>query len=1087
MSRSEQNIVKDMCQAFLHDSVPEYIRDAAYYILSEGEVQKINIQEGESWDVQGVIQGEDLQVYTPSLNFTIADRSTRHQCNCSDAFTGICRHVAALALRLNEELRKEQGEPEETPSRGTDWKQSFRSFFSTDMEPEPGHHYLIFRFEPEPERLLVSFFRGRQNKSGLSSVHNDVTLAQLIENPDWCEFSPQLPHVAKQIGQHLDYYGHRIEIPQGLTSWFFWSVRREYYLLWKDTDKPCRIESTPFTLKLKPLLDEAGFHFEVMLKRDGRPPLPIRAGQSQHTENARKESPNPEEEPITFYGQMPLWVCYQHNFYPVQTGLYPSLVHNLIYERPVVPQEDISEFLDRVWTRLPASELYEPQEFLKLMEPVFQPATYNPKLFLDEEGSLLTLEIDNIYETRHGEFTLNGPNPDFQTGSYTYEGQTFLVRRHQEEETQLIGELSSMGFQARSNKVWFLEPEEAIAFLLDSYPHLVEMYRVYGEKALSRYKVRTTASTIVAQVTSNEKEKWFSLDINVDYDGQSLPLEKVWKAWTRGKRYVQLKDGSYTSLPEAWLEKLSHKLTALGLDPSKPPQQKFKQFEAPVLDSLLDDLPGAATDSFWNNLREKIRSFREVRAIATPKGLNAQLRSYQLQGIAYLNFLSEYGFGGILADEMGLGKTIQTLAFVQHMTENRFRGPNLIVVPTSVLPNWEREAEKFVPNLKRLIIYGTRREGMFKHIDNSNLIITTYALLRRDLEEMEKYEFNTVILDEAQNIKNPNTITARAVRRINARMRLCLSGTPIENNLFELWSLFEFLMPGFLGSQHAFRRGIVKPIKDGDTETLEYLRTRVRPFILRRTKAEVAKDLPPKVESVTCCALEDAQAELYAALAHKLRAQVLADVDKKGLAKSQMSILDALLKLRQICCHPRLLKLDMPGFSNNLPSGKFDAFKDMVMEIVEGGHKVLVFSQFVQMLQIIRQWLEFSQIPYCYLDGASKDRFEQVDRFNNSPNIPIFLISLKAGGTGLNLTSADYVIHYDPWWNPAVESQATDRTHRIGQTRQVFSYKLICQNTVEEKILKLQETKRGVAEAIIPGQDSWKSLTREDLEMLFEV
>ena len=243
----------------------------------------------------------------------------------------------------------------------------------------------------------------------------------------------------------------------------------------------------------------------------------------------------------------------------------------------------------------------------------------------------------------------------------------------------------------------------------------------------------------------------------------------------------------------------------------------------------------------------------------------------------------------------------------------------------------------------------------------------------------------------------------------------------------------------------------------------------------------------PKVESVTCCALEEAQAELYAALARKLREQVLADVDEKGLAKSQMSILDALLKLRQICCHPRLLKLDLPGFSNNLPSGKFDAFKDMIMEIVEGGHKVLVFSQFVQMLHIIRQWLEFEKMPFCYLDGASKDRFEQVDRFNNSPDIPVFLISLKAGGTGLNLTSADYVIHYDPWWNPAVESQATDRTHRIGQTRQVFSYKLICENTVEEKILKLQEAKRGVADAIIPGQDTWKSLTREDLEMLFEV
>ena len=315
----------------------------------------------------------------------------------------------------------------------------------------------------------------------------------------------------------------------------------------------------------------------------------------------------PEDAPITFHGQMPLWVCCQHNFYPVQTGLYPSLVHNLIYERPVVPQEEISEFLDRVWTRLPSSELYEPQQFLRMMEPVFQPATYNPKLFLDEEGSLLTLEIDNIYQTRHGEFTLNGPNPDFQTGSYTYEGQTYLVRRHQEEEAQLMNELAGMDFQARSSKLWFLEPEEAIAFLLDSYPTLVENYRVYGERALSRYKMRTAKSSISAEVVSNEKEKWFSLEISVDYEGQSLPLDKIWKAWTRGKRYVQLKDGSYTSLPESWLEKIAHKLTALGLDPSKPPQTKFKQFEAPVLDSLLEDLPGARTDSFWNNLREKIR------------------------------------------------------------------------------------------------------------------------------------------------------------------------------------------------------------------------------------------------------------------------------------------------------------------------------------------------------------------------------------------------------------------------------------------------------------------------------------------------
>ncbi len=1077
MTRAEKNAVRTLVQNFMQESIPEYIRDSGQYILSENGLQRMNINhEGNLWKVEGTVQGDDLQVYTPNLLISLDDYTTKANCNCSESFTSVCRHTAAVTLQLLTDLRDDDSQEESAPQKA-EWKQSFRSFFSTEMEPEAGRHYLIFRFYPEPGRLSVAFFRGRQNKTDISSVHTEITLEQIIRNPEWCELSPQLIDVARQIGQHQDYYGHRVEIPEGLVSWFFWAIRNEYYLYWQDTEYKSYIENTHFVLKLKPEILDDGLSFSVLLIHEGRPPISL----MQQAQTGQSESE------ITFHGQIPIWVCHNRNFFPVQTGLQLSLVYDLLYARPVVPHEEISEFLDRVWTRLPSTNLFEPEQFLKRMAPIFQPATYNPKLFLDEEGSLLTLEIENIYETVHGEFLLNGPNPDFQTGSYSYSGSTFLVQRHQAEETELLDTLNGMGFQHRSNKLWFLEPEEAIAFLLDSYPKLLESYRVFGEKALSRYKVRTSQSVITASVESDENDKWFSLDINIEYDGQSVSLEKIWKAWVKGKRYIQLKDGSYTSLPDSWLEKLAHKLHALGLDPSKPPQQKFKQYEAPILDNILEDFPTVHTDSFWNKLREKIRDFREVRAIEPPKGLNADLRSYQKQGISYLNFLSEYSFGGILADEMGLGKTIQTLAFIQYMVERKYEGPNLIIVPTSVLPNWDREAEKFVPQLRRLIIYGTRRENMFKQIMESDLVVTTYALLRRDLEEFENFEFNSIILDEAQNIKNPNTITARSVRNINARMRLCLSGTPIENNLFELWSLFEFLMPGFLGSQHSFQRGIVKPIKDGDVETLDYLRTRVRPFILRRTKAEVAKDLPPKVESVTCCALEDAQAELYAALAHKLKMQVLADVDEKGIGKSQMSILDALLKLRQICCHPRLLKIDMPGFSNNLPSGKFDAFKNMVTDIVEGGHKVLVFSQFVQMLHIIRQWLQASDIPFCYLDGASKNRFEQVDTFNNTPEIPIFLISLKAGGTGLNLTSADYVIHYDPWWNPAVENQATDRTHRIGQTKQVFSYKLICQNTVEEKILKLQEAKRGVAEAIIPGQDTMQSLTREDLEMLFDV
>ncbi len=1068
MEQFEETRAHALLQEFVNDSVPEYILDAAQYIITNGGVQKLSLKKGERlWDIEGSIQGEDFQVYSPELSIDLQDGNVTFNCNCPDYFSGVCRHVVATTVKFLSSL--ESGGQQEAPLPKSEWRQTFRNFFATDPEPEPGRHYLVFRFHPEPDRFQVSFFRARQNKSGLSTVQNQVTLEQIIRNPEWSELSPHLPAVARQIEQYIGYEGHRVDIPDGLLTWFFRSIKDEYYLFWRDSDGTCRVEEKTMRLLLKPTLGEQGLSFDVMLGREGKPPFSILGREAY------------------FYGQLPLWICWNKSFYPVQTGLHPNLIQELVKSPPCIPHNDIAEFLDRVWTRLPASDLHEQEEFLEHMKPFFVPAVYNPKLFLDEEGSLLTLHIQNVYETEHGEISLPGPNPDFQTGSYQYQGNGFLIMRDQEAEARLTQLLQDMHFQPRSNSIWFLEPEEAIIFLLDSYPKLVETYRIYGERALTRYKVRLTQPVIVAKVESKEEDKWFNLDVAVEYDDQRVPIEKIWKAWTQKKRYVQLKDGSYTSLPESWLKQMGHKLKALGLDPEKPPQKQFKQFEAPVLDKILEDLPEVSTDSFWNKLRSNINNFKEIKQVPLPNGLNATLRPYQHQGLNYLNFLREYGFGGILADEMGLGKTIQTLAFLQHMKETGHSGPNLIVVPTSVLPNWEREAQKFVPGLSTLVIYGTRREGMFKLIKESDLVITTYALLRRDLEELLKFEFNSIILDEAQNIKNPNTITARSVRKLASKLRICLSGTPIENNLFELWSLFEFLMPGFLGSQHSFQRGIIKPIKDGDEESLDFLRTRVKPFILRRAKSEVAKDLPPKVENVYYCALADEQLDLYAALAKKLKEQVLQDVDEKGLAKSQMSILDALLKLRQICCHPRLLKLDMPGVSTNLPSGKFDAFKDMVTDIIEEGHKVLVFSQFVQMLHIIRSWLVISNTPFAYLDGSSKDRFEQVDRFNNDPDIPIFLISLKAGGTGLNLTSADYVIHYDPWWNPAVENQATDRTHRIGQTRQVFAYKMICQNTVEEKILKLQESKRNVAESIIPGQDAWKSLTRDDLEQLFEV
>ena len=1069
MTTDEEAIVQHILQDFIKDSIPDYILEGAHEIVASNGVQKMDLKKREQyWDIDGQVQGDDFQNYTSEIGINLGERTINYYCNCPDSFSGVCRHVSATALKLLKSLHRESGETVPIPR--TDWRQTFRPFFATELEPEAGRHYLVFRIYPEHGRLQVAFFRARQNKSGISQVQNEITLQQVAENPDWCDTSPALPGVAEQIGHFLDYRGHRVDIPAGLHSWFFRAIKGEYYLFLRDTDIPIRIESKTMQLKLSPHLSEDGLNFDLLLAREDKLPFSIT-----------------DEEEIFFYGRLPLWVYYKQGFYPVQTGLDPKLIQEMVEQKPIIPHADVSEFLDRVWTKIPISDLYGQEDFLERVGPIFQDAEYDPKLYLDEEGSLLVLKIQNIYVNEHGEFVMPGPNPDLQTGSYHHNGKSYLIRRTQDEEAWLFAELQAMGFQPRNNHIWFMEQEEAINFLLDYYPVLIEAYRVFGEQNLTRYKVRTSQPIVVAEVETDEENKWFNLDLNVQYEDQRVPIELIWEAWTQGKRYVQLKDGSYTSLPESWLNKVGHKLKALGFDPEKPPKQHFNQFEAPILEKILEDLPQARTDEFFVNLRRKISNFEQIAQMVPPKELQATLRPYQINGLSYLHFLREYGFGGILADEMGLGKTVQTLAFIQLMVNKGADNPNLIVVPTSVLPNWEREAAKFVPNLSRLTIYGSKREHLFQSIQGANLIITTYALLRRDLDELLKFKYSTVILDEAQNIKNPNTITARSVRRLDADMRLCLSGTPIENNLFELWSLFEFLMPGFLGSQHSFQRGIVKPIKDGDEETLDYLRTRVKPFILRRTKAEVAKDLPPKIETTHYCELVEEQRDLYNALAKKLKDQVLRDVDEKGMAKSQMSILDALLKLRQICCHPRLLKLDMPGMQTNLPSGKFDAFKDLVTDIIEGGHKVLVFSQFVQMLHVIRSWLQIREIPFAYLDGSSKDRFEQVDRFNDTPEIPIFLISLKAGGTGLNLTSADYVIHYDPWWNPAVENQATDRTHRIGQKRQVFAYKMICQNTVEEKILKLQEMKRDVAEAIIPGQTALKSLTRDDLEMLFDI
>ena len=469
-----------------------------------------------------------------------------------------------------------------------------------------------------------------------------------------------------------------------------------------------------------------------------------------------------------------------------------------------------------------------------------------------------------------------------------------------------------------------------------------------------------------------------------------------------------------------------------------------------------------------------------------PPGFGATLRSYQAEGVGWLQFLREFGFGGILADDMGLGKTVQALAHIAiEKAEGRLDLPALIVAPTSVVPNWRREAQRFTPDLIVHVSHGLKRRESFAAMTGADIVLTTYALLSRDREALLAREFHLVILDEAQQIKNAQTQAAKVVGDLAARHRLCLTGTPLENHLGELWSLFHFLIPGFLGDAAAFRRTYRNPIeKHGDATRRASLSRRIRPFLLRRTKEQVATELPPRTEIVRPVELLGAQRELYETVRASVNERVRAEIAARGFGQSRIVVLDALLKLRQVCCDPSLLKLE--NATRITESAKLDALRDMLRQLLPEGRRVLVFSQFTSMLAIIEREVTAMGIGYVKLTGETRDRERPVNAFQ-AGEVPLFLISLKAGGTGLNLTAADTVIHYDPWWNPAVERQATDRAHRIGQDKPVFVYKLIAAGSVEEKIMAMQVAKAALAADILgDGAAAGAPVSADDISALFE-
>lgn len=776
------------------------------------------------------------------------------------------------------------------------------------------------------------------------------------------------------------------------------------------------------------------------------------------------------------------WAVLEEAIYPIKSSPLTSLLEDFdeFGQLQLTGQEAadfIQDYLPQLSTK---SEIILPEHF-SLPEVIQEPGEAVYEISEDAQTKHLLLDLQFSYAGHRVDPYLSDEEVMVEIEK---EGRKYLIRRDMNLEKKIIDEFTQEGFKRRSSRRFETGGEDAFDFVAGTLPQLKEKAEVTGQDQLESYQLlgELGEAQVKARAVATGMD-WLELQVGFEIDGIEVSYETIQALVKEGKHYLQLPDQGFAKINTEEFGKLEEKIAELEGEVDAEGRLKVSRYHGAYLDQSF-----AIDWSEHKALGEMMQQLRELEAIPSrplPENLQPILREYQHNGYNWMSFLHDYSFHGILADDMGLGKTVQALSYLADRNAQEGPKPTLVMAPTSVVFNWADEAKKFTPQLKVLVLTGPDRKEFYSQMADYDLVITSYAIFRRDVEVLNKISWRTVILDEAQNIKNYRSKTALLVKELQAEQRWALTGTPLENRLSELWSIFDFLMPGFLGNYPHFKRKYQQPIElHHSKEHLERLRRRIYPFVLRRLKSEVASELPPKTEVTNLCEMNADQRKLYQEVLAACRRQVFTEVESKGIEKSQISILTALLRLRQVCCHPELLG---PTFrKKQVSSGKFEAFRDLITEVIDEGHRVLVFSQFVEMLSLLRGWLDEAKIPYEYLDGRVRKREERVKRFNEDDSIPIFLVSLRAGGTGLNLTGADYVIHYDPWWNPAVQDQATDRVHRIGQKRHVFSYKLITKDSVEEKILQLQEQKRTLAKELLSTDSAvGKKLSHEDLEYLF--
>ncbi len=1025
--------------------------------------------------------------YDVRIEFDIDGDFRRGSCTCPayDGYWGHCKHIVAALYEIRD--RDKKGEFDRVKSYGI--AKNILDFFrykQSDIK-SPVQLEIIYEFEPNPYGDMdnSSYISLRIGENKLYVVKSIKKLLECIETKEELQFGKEFTFDPK-IHNFTETDQPVIDLLQELYDTE--KVISESVHSFGKTSlfKGKRVNLTSITTKR---------FFEIMKDRSFKALV-----MNREYENVKILE---ENMPLKFklnmsgkdlvlnvdYGKLLIPLVTDGEYFFRQDTVYKTTKQQREYFVPFyaalikqksnfikVPREYNDNFVSEVYPFIEKIGEVEIDE--EVQSSIYKPEI-KPEVYLDTNEDAISADIRYIY----GDIVIN---------PFTHEEkkprEDRILIRDFEREKEIISIFEASEFKVKNNQIYLDDEEKKFEFVYRKIPLLQEKAEVFYSESFKNVKIKDMSSFSGGVKLNSENDM---LEFSFDISGiNRTELIDVFSSLKEKKKYFKLKDGSYLPLEIDELKSMSEILDYLELDNKDFERDiiQIPKFKALYLDEKLKQ---SENNYIKRNLlfKELVQNIREPGDIdyTIPENLKGILRDYQRFGYKWLKTLAVYGMGGILADDMGLGKTLQILTFLlsEKMEGNQL--PSLIVSPTSLVYNWAAEVEKFTPELRTLVISGNKdeRQNNIEDIMDYDIVVTSYPLIRRDIELYENITFKYCILDEAQHIKNPMSQNAKSVKDIKAQNYFALTGTPIENSLTELWSIFDFIMPGYLLSHNKFSKKFEKPIvKENDKKSLDELSKYIRPFILRRLKKEVLKELPDKIEHKLVAELTTEQKKMYLAYLNQIKGEIEEEIKDKGFERSHIKILAGLTRLRQICCHPSLFIEDFNG-----ESGKLQLLEELISDILDGGHRILLFSQFTSMLKIIAQMLEKKKIEYLYLDGSTdtRERGQLVNNFNKGEG-SIFLISLKAGGTGLNLTGADTVIHFDPWWNPAVEEQATDRAHRIGQENVVHVMKLITQGTIEDKIFKLQERKKELIDSVIqPGETLVSKMSEKEIRELFEL